>query len=71
MHDYAVQETTRGVPLRAIVRHMLGLYHGQPNARVWRRMLSDAALLASNRHCLLLDALQATQRADDPMRAVA
>src|SRR5206468_6129603 len=30
------------VPLRGIVRHMLGLYHGAPRARLWRRLLSDA-----------------------------
>src|SRR5690606_38955609 len=54
MAGYAAQEVARGTPLRAIARHMLGLYHGQPNARVWRRMLSDAGALAANRPELLL-----------------
>jgi tRNA-dihydrouridine synthase A len=40
---------------------MLGLYHGEPGARVWRRMLSDAQLLARNDPELLLDALSATE----------
>ena len=61
MFAYATGQVTRGTPLRAIVRHMLGLYHGQSNARIWRRMLSDANLLAANRPGLLLDAMRATE----------
>jgi tRNA-dihydrouridine synthase A len=57
MHRYAIAETARGTPLRAIARHMLGLYHGQPNARAWRRTLSDASLLALDDPALLLDAI--------------
>jgi tRNA-dihydrouridine synthase A len=33
----------RGVPLVAISRHMLGLAHGRPRARAFRRLLSDGA----------------------------
>ena len=47
------------VPLRNVTRHMLGLYHGMPRARLWRRMLSDARRLAENRPELLLEALEA------------
>ena len=61
MFTYATDQVEQGTPLRAIVRHMLGLYHGQPNARIWRRMLSDAGLLAANRPSLLLDAMHATE----------
>ena len=56
MHRYAVAQVARGTPLRAIARHMLGLYHGRPGGRRWRRMLSDAARLAANDPELLLDA---------------
>jgi tRNA-dihydrouridine synthase A len=42
---YAVAQSRQGVPMRAIARHVLGLYHGAPGARAWRRVLSDAALL--------------------------
>ena len=49
----------RQVPLRNVARHMLGLYHGMPRARLWRRMLSDARRLAENRPELLLEALEA------------
>ncbi len=57
MFAYATDQVARGTPLRAIARHMLGLYHGQPNARMWRRMLSDADLLAANRSELLFQAM--------------
>ena len=53
------------VPLRGIVRHMLGLYHGAPRARLWRRMLSDAERLRENRAELLLDALEAVESPEE------
>jgi len=31
------------VPLRALTRHVLGLFNGLPGARAWRRHLSEAA----------------------------
>jgi tRNA-dihydrouridine synthase A len=34
------------LPARAILRHLLGLYHGQPRARLWRQRLSGAAAAA-------------------------
>ncbi len=57
--SYAREEIARGEPLRSITRHMLGLFHGQPRARLWRQMLSDAARLAHNDASLLLEALDA------------
>ena len=60
MHAYAARETARGVPLRHITRHMLGLFQGLPGARTWRRMLSDSTRLARNDPGLLLDAAQQT-----------
>jgi tRNA-dihydrouridine synthase A len=64
MHAYAAQEAAAGTPVRAIARHMLGLYHGRPNARAWRRMLSDAARLARNDPGLLLEAMECAERPD-------
>ena len=58
MHRYAATQTAAGTPLRAIVRHMLGLYQGRPGARAWRQMLSDAGRLAPNDSELLLEALE-------------
>jgi tRNA-dihydrouridine synthase A len=49
------------VPLRSIARHMLGLYHGTRRARLWRRMLSDSALLQRNDPDLLVQALEAVE----------
>ena len=43
MADYADRRTAEGVPLHAITRHMLGLYHGQRGARLWRRQLGEEA----------------------------
>jgi len=70
MRAYAEAELKTGTPLRAIARHMLGLYHGRPNARVWRRMLSDPALLAANRPALLLEAMAATAGEPSVLAAV-
>jgi tRNA-dihydrouridine synthase A len=59
MYQYA----RRHLPLRQVTRHMLGLYHGMPRARLWRRMLSDSARLAGNRPALLLEALETVDAA--------
>jgi tRNA-dihydrouridine synthase A len=61
MLRYATAEVRAGTPLRAICRHMLGLYHGQPRARLWRQMLSDADALARNDPMLLLAAAEAVE----------
>ena len=29
-----------GVPMRSMTRHVLGLYHGESNAKLFRRLLS-------------------------------
>jgi len=55
---YIEGQLARGVHLRAITRHILGLYHGSPGARTWRRTLSDAALLHDGGPELLLKALR-------------
>jgi tRNA-dihydrouridine synthase A len=40
MLPYIERELATGTRLHAITRHMLGLFHGVPGARAWRRMLS-------------------------------
>src|SRR5690606_41013213 len=47
MAGYARAEVAQGVPLRAIVKPMLGLFNGRKGARQWRRHLSDPAQLAT------------------------
>ena len=65
MIDYAARMRGRGVPLRSIVRHMLGLYHGRPGARAWRRTLSDSRMLAGADERLLARALAEVEAAAD------
>ncbi len=37
---YMTRQLARGVHLPAMSRHMLGLFHGRPGARSWRRILT-------------------------------
>lgn len=57
MVDYASNQES----LRHVTRHMLGLYHGHPRARLWRRMLSDPLELKRNEPSLLLRALETVE----------
>jgi tRNA-dihydrouridine synthase A len=41
MRAYATVAAAEGTPVRAIARHVLGLYNGEPGARAWRRRLSE------------------------------
>ena len=58
---YAETQLARGVLLRAITRHVLGLYHGCPGGRHFRRILSDAAKLRDAGPGLLLEAMAAVE----------
>jgi tRNA-dihydrouridine synthase A len=46
MGRYLERMAQNGISARAVTGHMLGLYHAQPKARLWRRHLSDPAFLA-------------------------
>lgn len=61
MVSYCETSRSRGVSLRYVARHMLGLYHGHPRARRWRQILSDSNRLAANDPALLLEALDAVE----------
>lgn len=41
MLRYAASEVAKATPLRAITRHLMGLYAGLPGARGWRRTLGE------------------------------
>jgi tRNA-dihydrouridine synthase A len=41
--DYVAERLAHGVPLNAMTKHMLGLFHGRPGARQFRRHLSENA----------------------------
>lgn len=40
---YILEEYAKGVPMRHMTRHLIGLYQGQPGSRQWRRQLSEAS----------------------------
>ena len=58
---YAEAQLARGVHLRAIARHVLGLYHGQPGGRRFRQILSDASRLRNGDPRLLMEAVSAVE----------
>jgi tRNA-dihydrouridine synthase A len=43
MKPYIADHLQAGGRLHQITRHMLGLFHGRPGARGWRRTLSEGA----------------------------
>jgi len=61
MAAYAARQVAAGVALRQVTRHMLGLYHHAPRARLWRRLLSDPARLARNDPALIGETLEAVE----------
>lgn len=57
MADYAEEQAMRGVPFKAISRHMLGLFTGLKGAKAWRRHISENAHLPGASPQILLDAM--------------
>lgn len=57
MIPYIEREMQAGARFWHIARHMLGLFQGQPGARLWRRLLSEQGHLSSATPALLLQAL--------------
>jgi tRNA-dihydrouridine synthase A len=56
MADYCDNQMRHGVKFYSIIRHLLGLFHGLPNARRWRRILSENGTKDTANSQLLLDA---------------
>lgn len=50
------------IRLNSISRHMLGLFHGEYGARLWRRFLSENAFKSNVKEQTLLDALNLTRK---------
>ncbi|MCC6595880.1 MAG: tRNA dihydrouridine(20/20a) synthase DusA [Rhodanobacteraceae bacterium] len=73
MRPYLRRELAAGVPLRVLVRPMLGLFNGLPGARHWRRTLSDPQAMAQADRSAdrLLDQALAAMRAAAPRDAPA
>ena len=54
---YVSKRLAEGVPLNAMTKHMLGLFHGLPGARLFRRHLSENATRPGAHITVLRDAL--------------
>jgi len=61
--DYVERKLAEGVPLNAMTKHMLGLFHGRPGARLFRRHLSENATKKGAGVQTLRDALAFLDRA--------
>jgi tRNA-dihydrouridine synthase A len=57
MADYAEEQARGGLPVKAVARHMLGLFSGMKGAKAWRRHISEHAHLPGAGPEVLLDAL--------------
>jgi tRNA-dihydrouridine synthase A len=69
MVEYCKSLPAQSFSIRNVTRHMLGLYHATPRARLWRQRLSDAALLKRNAPELLLETLAAVESGRGMMMA--
>ncbi len=69
MSDYLESQLQQGVPAKHVSRHMLGLFHGLPGARAWRRYLSENAHLDDGNAGLLNQALAAMREAAPASRS--
>ncbi len=63
MRPYVETQLVRGVALKHIVRHVLGLFHGQPGGRAFRQVLSEGAHKPGADWGLIERALAATHHA--------
>ena len=59
MLPYVDQVVGEGVSLNSVTRHMLGLFAGQPGARMWRRFISEHAHREGAGSEVLVNALNA------------
>ena len=66
---YVERQLAEGVPLNAMTKHMLGLFNGQPGARLFRRHLSENATKRGAGTATLREAL--AHLASAPVRAAA
>jgi tRNA-dihydrouridine synthase A len=63
MIPYAEDIVRSGQPVTRLTRHMLGLFHGRPGARTWRRMLTEAGR-SDRGAAIIADALAAVAEAE-------
>lgn len=63
MVPYIKQHIEQGGRFWHVVRHMLGLFQGQPGGKLWRRYLSQNAPKRHSDYSLILEALEQQQNA--------
>jgi tRNA-dihydrouridine synthase A len=66
---YVARQLARGTHLAAMTRHMLGLFHGAPGARAWRRILTVEGVKPGAGLEVIDAALAAVSGAQDERRA--
>lgn len=59
LSEYLQAQVAQGVPIKRVTRHVLGLFQGQPGARIWRRYLSENAHRDDHNADILQEAMQA------------
>jgi len=69
MFQYIERHLASGGRLNNVVRHILGIYHGEPRARLFRRHLSENAPRDSATLATLLEALALVERAPHSLTA--
>lgn len=57
---YVERQLSKGVYLRHMTRHMLGLFHAQPGGKIWRRILSEQGVKKNAGLEVIHDALKLT-----------
>ncbi len=62
---YVESQLARGVALKHMTRHILGLFHAQPGGRAFRQVLSEGAPQRGAGMALLEAALAVTERRED------
>jgi len=71
MTDYAAAQIGRGVPVKHISRHLLGLFLGVPGARQWRRFIAENAHLDDSDACLFIKAMEQMRKLPGQQSAAA
>jgi tRNA-dihydrouridine synthase A len=59
---YVEERLALGVPLQTMTRHLLGIFHGEPGGRQFRRVLSESAHRPSADAALILRAIESCIR---------
>jgi tRNA-dihydrouridine synthase A len=59
---YIQEQLKTGARLNSVSRHILGLFHGEPGARAWRRTISENVSKSGSDENVILEALKFTSQ---------